>query len=76
MVNEGCGHALHLKVHEGLQEGRRSGLEGGYPFQLLPSPQTQVHLLQYSLLREVELFEAVILIITGGVEVVSVHLGT
>lgn len=50
-------------------------MEGSCPSQLLPSPQAQVHLLQYSLLREVELLEAVILIITGGVQVVSVHLG-
>jgi hypothetical protein len=50
-------------------------MEGGCLSPLLPSPQAHIYLLQYSLLREVELLEAVILIITGRMQVVSVYLG-
>lgn len=52
----------------------RAGRE--LPFPTPPPAQAQAHLLQDSLLGEVELLEAVILVITGGVQVVSVHLGT
>lgn len=41
-----------------------------------PAPQTHAHLLQYCLLGEVELLEAVVLVITGRMQVVSVDLGT
>lgn len=51
----------------------------GYKAAVFPDSSTSTgpgHLLQYSLLGEVELLEAVILIIAGGVKVMSVHLGT
>lgn len=55
---------------KGGGQGRRAGQAGRGR-----TVQPTAHLLQHSLLGEAELLEPVVLVVTGGVQVVGVHLG-